>query len=59
MTTEDQATIKVTASPRGCSIVLETLETVFFVVKTSAIIKHQENEEAHFYATLIKKETFQ
>ena len=34
-------------------------KTVFFVVKTSAIIKHRENEEAHFYATLIKKETFQ
>ena len=56
MQPEEYGEIKVTSSPEGCRYVLHELRKVFDVVTTSPIMNHPENNKAHFYAKLTKKE---
>ena len=57
MQLEEYAKIKVVASPEGCNHILHELNKIFVVITTSPIIRHRDDSQAHFYATLIKKET--
>lgn len=56
MQPEEYTKIKGISTPEGCKKLIAELQKQFTVVLTSEIIQHKEDQQAHFYATLIKKE---